>query len=153
VAVSVHGMDNPHPEREIERIVLEAGPESAGWFVMGLAGVVDQRTAFENPLIAPRWHAANTNCANVAVKYTASAGYVCYHYRHDSTNRSISIDLTGSGELGQCHLLFPEGTNGATSVFDGEAKLSFDNNQVEESRYVDFDVSSLSPRTLVVNYA
>lgn len=76
--------------------------------IEGLAGVVDATTAFENPVISPRWEAADETEAEVCVHYPASDGYVAYRYRKEADR--VRIELTGSGQNGVLRVLLPDGS-------------------------------------------
>jgi hypothetical protein len=76
--------------------------------VEGLAGVVDSATEFERALIAPRWAATEEDKAEVAVVYPASRGYVAYNYAHDVASKTITLDVTGSGNNADLHVLLPQ---------------------------------------------
>ncbi len=178
------GIDNPHPDLEIDHITLQAAesggvwaiaglslsdyrvhfnpnPISAGipnsWgaaaivyaLIEGLAGVVDQDTAYQQVQIAPRWAAANTNEVQVTVKYPASDGYVTYHYRHDQSAKQLHLTLTGSGQLANCHLLLPAEVKQVE--VDG-TPVDFTSSMVEQSHYVDFTVELPQAHDVVVSY-
>jgi len=108
--------------------------------VEGLAGVVDDDTAYRNVSLSPRWAAAGVDLADVMIHYPASDGYVAYRYSIDTRGSTIRLDLTGSGETCACHVLLPEGAKAARSVTVDGKSVAFKNVTVEQSVYADFDL-------------
>jgi len=120
--------------------------------VEGLAGVVDGDTAYRKVNFAPRWLAAGVNQAEATIHYPASDGYVSYRYSLDAENTLIYIELTGSGESCDCHILLPEGASqGKQVTADGEV-VGFSQNSVEGSRYVDFHLTLNGVRRIKIEY-
>ena len=120
--------------------------------VEGLAGVVDRDVTYRVAQVAPRWPAAGTNEARVAVHYPASGGYVAYHYDHDPEAREIVLTLTGSGDRAECHVLLPAGVEEATAVTGGGAPVAFTTSRIESSAYADFALALPGPREVRVRY-
>lgn len=118
--------------------------------IEGLAGVVDQDTAYRQAQIAPRWIAAHTDEVQVTVKYPASDGYVSYHYRHDQTAKQLHLTLTGSGQIANCHMLLP---SPAQQVEVDGTSVEFHTSVIEQSHYVDFSVELPQAHKIIVSYA
>lgn len=187
VGLVAYGLDNPHPERTIERIELRAAEDGAFWAVLaitlspqpaffppspisygipdnwgaaavvyalveGLAGVVDRGVMFERALVAPRWTAASTDEVAVTIAYPESAGYVAYRYRHDLARRTIALELTGSGNACDCHVLLPPEATGVETVAVDGAAVSFQTALLETSRYADFGLELPGPRRVIITY-
>lgn len=152
LTVSDQPIDQPLPE------VSYGGPDN--WaaaavvygLVEGLAGVTDEDVTYRVAGLAPRWPAAGTRGAKVAIHYPASDGYVAYDYRHDPEGREIVLTLTGSGERAECHVLLPAGVEAATTVFDDGAPVTFTTSRVEASVYADFTVALPGPREVRIRY-
>ena len=188
VGLVVYGWENPHPERPIEAVELNASKErgvllvagvtlsDAGvWFepsdisfgipdnwgaaavvyalIEGLAGVVDRGVAFSKAAVEPRWPAAGTGEAAVTVAYPESRGYAAYRYAHQPAERTIRLELTGSGEEFPCHVLLPEGAGAATAVTCNGEAVEFRTVQVEGSAYADVTLVGPGPFEVVVRYA
>ena len=120
--------------------------------VEGLAGVEDRDVAYRVAGVSPRWPAAGTNEAKVVVHYPASDGYVAYDYRHDPAKREIALEVTGSGERAECHVLLPPGVAAAAAVSDGPTPVAFTTSRVESSTYADFTFGLPGPRTARIRY-
>lgn len=188
VGVMVYGLDNPHPQREIERITCTSSEDGSFWAIFGitlsdqavyfppspishgipdnwgvaavvyaliegLVGVVDNDVAYKHATLAPRWPAAQVEQASATVTYPASRGYVAYNYNHRPASKTISIELTGSGERCDCHILLPSGVEQVLNVSENGHSLDFTTTNVEQSQYVDFAVPLPAPRTVEITYA
>jgi len=103
--------------------------------IEGLAGVKDAGAAFSAAEISPRWSAANTKRAHVAVRYPASRGYIRYDYLYDEAKRRMIIDFTGSSDEFGLAVLLPENASISAVILDGKAKPA-NFRTVESSRYV-----------------
>jgi len=106
-------------------------------FIEGLVGVVDSAKLYQEVKISPRWPVAKTKKAEAVITYGASDGYFAYHWNLLSEENQIEIIYTGSGSQVNFHVLLPEKTK-AVSVIIDEQKISFMNNRIEQSNYVDF---------------
>jgi hypothetical protein len=113
---------------------------------------VDRDVAYRVAGVSPRWPAARTNAAQVAVHYPASDGYVAYDYRHDPGKREIALTITGSGEKAECHVLLPAGVSAATAVTGEATPVAFTTSRVESSAYADFTLFLPGPKTLRIRY-
>jgi hypothetical protein len=188
VGVLAYGLNNPQPDKKIERVVLTAAADGALWMVLGitlspqptwfptdpvsfgipngwsaaavvyamvegLAGVVDAGVAFNKVRLEPRWAATDNTQVETVIRYADSGGYVAYAYQHDKKHKRIEMELTGSGEEFDCHVLLPYEAKNATRVtLDGQAQ-KFENTRVEKSRYVDFSWHGVSARSLAIEYS
>ena len=152
LTLSDQPLDQPLPE------VSYGGPDN--WaaaavvygLVEGLVGIVDKDVAYRVAQVAPRWPAAGTDEAKVAIHYPASDGYVAYDYRHDPEAREMALTLTGSGQRADCHVLLPAGIGSATAVTDDGTSVAFTTSRLEESAYADFTVGLPGPREIRVRY-
>lgn len=120
--------------------------------VEGLAGVVDQGVAFDKAHLAPRWAAAGTNRAAVAVRYPACRGYAAYRYAHDPKRKRITLSVTGSGRTFDCHCLLPAKAGKVVCVAAGRRRIPFKIVKVRRSRYVDFSLSPRGPERVTITY-
>ncbi len=116
--------------------------------IEGLAGVVDEATAFERVLIAPRWPAAGVNDAEVTIHYPASDGYAAYRYTLDETQKRLALTITGSGKHARLRILLPESASSVSSVTHDGAPAAYHISQVEESRYLELDLPLTGVHTL-----
>ncbi|HVY74831.1 MAG TPA: hypothetical protein VG890_08385, partial [Puia sp.] len=73
----------------------------------GLAGVTDSATAFQIPVLSPRWIASHTDSVYVTARYAASGAYVSYRFLHLPAKHSIRIDAAGSGKRIAFHVELP----------------------------------------------
>jgi hypothetical protein len=114
--------------------------------IEGLAGVANAQgaTALSHIELSPRWAATDVKDVAVCVRYPASGGYVSYHYQLEPTQRIINLTITGSGEKCICHVLLPAGCR-AGQITINDVAIRFREGVVEESRYVNFDVSLPGP--------
>lgn len=170
VVLSLGTFDNPHPERELRAVELEAAHDGALWFVAaatwsdqpgyfaphpvsfgipsawgaaavmyalveGLAGIVDQSTAFESAQVSPRWTFADAHEADVCITYPASRGYVAYKYR--STGTEATITLTGSGQ--EFQLSLPISSPVSAVEIDGERVVASVRSE-DRTRYLDITI-------------
>ncbi|MBC8160526.1 MAG: hypothetical protein H7Z42_04830 [Roseiflexaceae bacterium] len=120
--------------------------------IEGLAGVVDEATAFNSAQIAPRWLAAEIDSALVTVAYPASGGYVAYRYEHDRAGRQIVLTVTGSGERVSCRLLLPAYAQHVTVAVGGGGELASHLSLIEQSRYAEFELALLGAAVVTVGY-
>ncbi|GCE29684.1 hypothetical protein KDA_51680 [Dictyobacter alpinus] len=187
LGVIAYGLDNPHPERRIENIILSASDEPAYWAILGitlsdqpvyfppntvsfgipdswgaaavvyamiegLAGVVDQGQAYEHVLLSPRWSATASQQASVSVAYPASQGYIAYTYQHNQEEQLLTLELTGSGTICDCHLLLPEEAQKVLKINNQGKLLSFVESSLEQSHYVDFRMTLPGPHVVQIYY-
>ena len=187
VGLVAYGWNNPHPDKPIEAIELNASRErgvllvaavtlsdAEVWFepsdvsfgipdnwgaaavvyalVEGLAGVVDRGVAFGTAAVEPRWPAAGADEAAVTIVYAESRGYVAYRYSHEPAQRTIRLELTGSGEAFPCHVLLPAGAQAAALVTCNGEQVEFATARVEGSSYADFELRGPGPFTVTVIY-
>jgi hypothetical protein len=120
--------------------------------VEGLVGVTDEKTAYKQVHLSPRWTSAGVNSVESIIRYAASKGYVAYRFNHDAANKQITLTTTGSGDKINCHLLLPKDVKNIQSVMIGDQKLPFDMSKVEQSNYVDFAIIQTTPMNVVVKY-
>lgn len=118
--------------------------------IEGLAGVVDESTAFERVRLAPRWPAAGVDSAEVTVHYPASDGYAAYRYRLDEAARRLTLTVTGSGRQAALRLLLPAATQAVNAVRVDGAPVPYRLSQVEESRYLELDLPLTGVQTVEV---
>ena len=128
-----------------------AGTAMAG-LIEGLCGVRDRGTRFDEPVLAPRWAGSKTDSATVIVRYAASDGYVAYRYRHLPQEKTIIMEVTGSGEDSQMHVLLPEGVPAAREVLVDGKPVEFKTVLMGCSVYTDFSLVSLHPRVIKISY-
>jgi hypothetical protein len=130
--------DAPHfmmpPDVSFGPVKWGAGAVTYG-LIEGLAGVQDMGTAFGEPRIVPRWHAAGVGRAKATVRYGASDGYVAYAYRHDRARKRLRLTVTGGGGRFMVELLLPAGARPASATVDGQA-ADYTVRRIEKSRYV-----------------
>lgn len=104
-------------------------------FVEGLCGIVDEGHSFQRVRCAPRWMIAGEAEATVAVGYAASGAAFGYRYRHDDTERLIRLKLqTRQARVG-LRVLVPERSRATSVTWNGQ-RTPFDQESVEQSRYV-----------------
>ena len=108
--------------------------------------------AYDRVRLSPRWPSAGAAEAEAVVTYPSSGGYVAYRYRLDAHRQAIELEITGSGEVCECHVLLPEGASGVRSVSEAGADLPWECTQVESSRYVDFGVALPGPCSVRIEY-
>jgi hypothetical protein len=115
----------------------------------GLAGVEDAGSAFSHARIAPRWAATESDRNEVCLAYPASGGYVAYQYRLDEKKRRITLEITGSFDHADLHVLLPGRAKVKRVTVDGE-EVDFEPTALEGSQYADFtlDDPPLGPVTV-----
>jgi hypothetical protein len=119
--------------------------------VEGLAGVKNEGLAFDKVAVSPRWPSANVDSVNVTINLPASNGYVAYQYKNNNAAKVIDLYITGSGHSLKGHVLLPQGTS-ATAVTAGANALPYKTTTVENSRYVDFDLTLPSVQKVSIRY-
>lgn len=118
--------------------------------VEGLAGVVDESTAFERVRIAPRWPAAGVNEAEVTIHYPASDGYAAYRYHLDAAQKRLTLTLTGSGTSAALSLLLPAPIQAAQSVQVDGATVAHRVVQIQNSHYLELDLPLIGVHTVEI---
>ncbi|MCL5105359.1 MAG: alpha,alpha-trehalase [Armatimonadetes bacterium] len=106
-------------------------------FVEGLAGIKDLGKAFDSISLSPRWVIAGVNNAHVSVRYPACRAYFSYTYSHEPESEKMSIETSGTGTGGRCHVLLPSGARRVAVLANGQAR-DCTLCEVGESVYVDF---------------
>lgn len=120
--------------------------------VEGLAGVKNKGLAFDRAELSPRWSSAATDSVNVNICFAASGGYVSYQYLHNPDKKEILITVTGSGNELSGHVLLPHEAILVKSVALNGKPVPFTNSVIENSKYVDFNISLDMVRNIVINY-
>ncbi|MEP6713709.1 MAG: hypothetical protein ABJA37_14880, partial [Ferruginibacter sp.] len=120
--------------------------------VEGLAGVKNDGLAFDKVTIAPRWASANTDAINVTVNFPASNGYISYQYKNDTALKQIRLQITGSGSQLKAHVLLPNNIVSVVSVIANGKPVNFKIATVEQSKYVDVDLSLPVLQELIIQY-
>ncbi|MGE5558810.1 MAG: hypothetical protein ACM3WV_09375 [Bacillota bacterium] len=118
----------------------------------GLAGVVDQGTAFGKVRFSPRWPAAGVTGVSVTVKYPASNGYFSYSHQHDTGRKQLSFRLTGNAETVDCRCLLPGEAAGVASVEVNGKAVDFNVFQVRTSRYAHFELPLNGVMEVMIRY-
>jgi len=108
--------------------------------IEGLAGVKNTGLAYEKVRLSPRWISAGVDSVNITANHAASGGYVSYHYKNNKISKEISLLVTGSGKSINAHVLLPGKDVEVQSVTVNNIPVSFQISEIEESRYVDFDL-------------
>lgn len=168
-SVWLGAIDNPHPERTVRDIELQASVEGRSWRVLaisstagpatldhgavsygipmgwgagslaralieGLAGIVDVAGGFRQVSLQPRWAAADEASATVTARYPDGRGYVTYRYTWDESARTMTVEVTGSGDEFAAQILLPPGFEPANAQVDGvQAQVTM--TTVASSRY------------------
>jgi hypothetical protein len=89
----------------------------------------------------------------VTVKLAASEGYISYRYQHNPVSKTIKLQVTGSGDLVHVHMLLPEGVDGVQKVVVNGLGKKFLQSRIEQSDYVDFDISLPEISDIVIQYS
>ncbi len=108
--------------------------------VEGLAGIEDQLKQFQQVNLSPRWAAADVREAEVQVNYQASN--TRFGYKYKQTDDQITLEIESPGSDIQFHVLFPQNTMVESVSIDNNA-TSYQLTDVENSRYVDFEATSI----------
>jgi hypothetical protein len=121
--------------------------------IEGLAGVknAEKSEAFNEAVISPRWTTTQSDSVNVTVRYAASKGYVTYHYDLDTINKQIKIIATSGGKKMRFHILLPKKAK-VVSVESNNKSVSFNQSQVEQSGYADFELIAERVQDVTINY-
>lgn len=121
--------------------------------IEGLAGVRNEEFAYNRVKVSPRWVSANIDSVHVTCKLPASGGYVCYNYYHDGIKKTINLDVTGSGNSINAHVLLPSGISRVENVIVNGIPVKFTNSVIEKSQYVDFDISLPIIQHIIIQYS
>lgn len=103
----------------------------------GLAGVVDNDTAFKKVDVSPRWSAAGINSCQATITYPASGGYVSYRYECDQVEKSIKLSITGNANSINLHCLLPEDSNLISSARVNDVEVNYEIRRIRDSLYLD----------------
>jgi hypothetical protein len=120
--------------------------------IEGLAGVQNKGLAYSEVNLSPRWNSASVDSVSVTTRFAASDGYVAYQYRNFPKKKQMEMQLTGSGNDINVHLLLPKGVSSASSVFSGEQKVQFTVSETEKSHYVDFKLKMPNVQNVMIKY-
>jgi hypothetical protein len=120
--------------------------------VEGLAGVKNEGLAFDKVKFSPRWTSASVDSVNVTVQLSASKAYLAYQYHHNTAKKEIEIEITGSGNEINNHILLPQNCLGVKSVFVDGQPVNFTLSKIENSTYADFNVALPMVHLLKINY-
>jgi hypothetical protein len=129
-----------------------AAANSMAALVEGLAGIHNDGLAYDRVTLSPRWVSSATGSVVVTVKLAASEGYISYRYQHDPMSKTIKLQVTGSGDLVHVHMLLPEGVDGVQKVIVNGLGKKFLQSRIEQSDYVDFDISLPEISDIVIQY-
>lgn len=114
----------------------------------GLAGVRSEGKLFEHVTCSPRWPAAQVRFASVTAHFPASDTYFAYRYQADKERVEILFAGTGKQAVFRV-LLWPEMKDGLRVILDGQA-IPFEQETIENSRYVIVSAPIHGVRTLEV---
>jgi hypothetical protein len=120
--------------------------------VEGLAGVKNDGLAYDRVVLSPRWTSAGIDSVQVTIQLAASGGYLAYQYKHQTGPNTISLQITGSGNLVRGHVLLPEGILDVASVMSNGEPLDFKVSHTENSSYADFMLSLPGIQNVVIRY-
>lgn len=155
VGVTLSDQPVKFPVHPVSSGIPDAWGSSAVMYALieGLAGVVDDATAFTSVTLSPRWSAAGVQQVQATVKYPISDGYITYHFQHRPESKQIMIEVTGSGDTCNLHILLPEQVTEIIAVEDGETRIDHRLVSVEQSRYVDCSIDLHRSHHLCIRYA
>jgi len=138
---------NGQPSSDATSTSPEATPTD-GWgssamlyaFIEGLAGVVDQKSLFQEVKLSPRWSAAGIEKAEVQVGYGSSNAGIEYDYSCEANSCQLVVagHATLRGGMINLHLLLPKDKSAKKVLLDEEV-ISFKPSMVEQSQYVDLE--------------
>ena len=111
--------------------------EWVGALIEGLAGIRDASVLMEEVEISPRWTVTGEDGVLVRQRYAASRAYVAYRVRIDHAEKSLEMDLTGSGERATLRVLLPDGWDNPSATVDG-SDVAATVETVHRSRYLVF---------------
>jgi hypothetical protein len=120
--------------------------------IEGLAGVRNNTTRLEDVTVSPRWTAAGTEAVEVTAHYPVSDGYVAYRFYHDAQRRTISMQVTGSGNKGTVRALLPSGVTTVREAHVAGAAVPCHVEQVEQSSYAVVALAALTPVQISIAY-
>lgn len=122
--------------------------------VEGLAGIQNAAgsEAFHTASITPRWITTNTDSVSALIRFPVSDAYVAYQLINNTSEKTIHMKLTGSGEKFAFHILLPGNVSSAKSVLVNNKPVRFSNSLQDASMYVDFESSNASPLDVRINY-
>lgn len=121
--------------------------------VEGLAGLKNDDVAFNKVRLSPRWVSANVDTVRVNVKFASSEGYISYIYYHNRNEKTIKLQITGSGELINAHILLPENGKKVEGVIINGTPVDFNTSIIGESHYVDFELSIPKIQDVIIQYS
>jgi len=116
--------------------------------IEGLAGVVDDDTAYRSVSLSPRWAAAGVDTAQVTVHYPASGGYVTYQYEINETEKRLRLTVTGSGQKIALRMLLPASVQSVKSARVDDQPAAFQITSIETSRYINMDIPLTGVHTI-----
>lgn len=115
--------------------------------IEGLAGIKDIGAAYDQTLLTPRWESAGVSKVSATAKIEASGGYVSYEYAKNSSGNKITLTFTGSCKKTKVKMLLPDGRRALSVLVNGK-EVKAENEKIEDSRYVVFDVKKPGVHTV-----
>ena len=105
----------------------------------GLAGIHDASGQMRHVQIAPRWAATPVRQVRVTTRYAVANTYVAYRMQTDTSSRTITLTVTGSGHDAEFQVLLPAGWRPRSGGVTWNGKtIEFSVVQADASSYVRF---------------
>ena len=120
--------------------------------VEGLGGIEDKHKGYERVRLSPRWAITGAEQGYCCARYAACDGYCAYRWEFSRPKGTMRLELAGSFVSGQCHVLLPEEVESVRRVIVDGKTTEFCTSEVEQSRYVDFDICSGSNVAEIVTF-
>ena len=99
-----------------------------------------------------KWTASMSWAGDVTVSFPASNGYVAYKYKNDVLAKQLRLQITGSGSQLKAHVLLPAGIVSVVSVIANGKPVNFKIATVEQSKYVDVDLTLPVLQDVIIQY-
>lgn len=118
-------------------------------FLEGLVGIQDHGKLFQQTSISPRWSAAGVAEAEAKVGYEASGASLSYGYAERPDRIQLSVAANETDAL--FHVLLPAGAR-VESVSAGQSSIEFRESRVQQSPYVDFELTIQQGAELTIRF-
>lgn len=125
------------PDGKVDEGIPDNWGQAAVYNAMieGLAGVVDLGAQFGQVEFAPRWLAADKKESTVTIAYGPTGKALTYQWRHNPSERTISLKADGPMKKSTVRTLLPEGASPVSAQLNGKP-VKFKTEKIFHSVYV-----------------
>ena len=119
--------------------------------IEGLAGIIDDKKAFEKVNLKPRWASTDADKVTACAKYPASNGYVRYSYQYDKEKNKIYMLISGNAEIMEMGLLLPENNEVKKIKLNNDYIDNYSHKNIENSNYLKIKLNGIKVHNLEID--